>query len=98
MKLMTKKLAAELPKLYSQEHIKDPLVRVHYFNPGGVGDWYGIEFDGDQIFFGLCDIGFPELGYFSLGELQEYKSSSGLGIERDKFWVTKPLSEVQKDM
>lgn len=31
MKLMTKEVEASLPPLYSQEHTKDPVVKVKYF-------------------------------------------------------------------
>ena len=45
--------------------------------------------------FGLCDLGFPELGYVSLNELQGVRGPLGLGIERDLHWTTKPLAEVR---
>jgi len=99
MKLLTKGLQKQLPALYSQESVKDPLVRAHFFNPTGQGDWWiteGSQQDEDYIMFGLCDLGFPELGYVSMNELQEVKVPPfGLGIERDKFWMPKPLSEVR---
>jgi hypothetical protein len=39
---------------------------VKFFNPLGAGTWLATELgkDGDQL-FGLADLGFPELGYFS---------------------------------
>jgi len=37
---------------------------------------------------------FPELGYFSLSELQSVKGPLGLGIERDKFFGKHTLAEV----
>ena len=101
MKLLTKTLQKQLPALYSQESVKDPLVRAHFFNPSGQGDWWitegSVEGD-DYIMFGLCDLGmgFPELGYVSMSELQQVRVPPfGLGIERDKFWTRKPLSEVR---
>ena len=36
--------------------------------------------------FSTGDDEMAELGYFSLKELQELKSSFYLGVERDKFW------------
>jgi hypothetical protein len=36
----------------------------------------------DQL-FGLTDLGFPELGYWSLSEMQALRLPFGLGIERD---------------
>ena len=45
---------------------------------------YGQEID--FMFFGLCDLGmgFPEMGYVSLNELESVKLAFGLGIERDR--------------
>jgi len=40
--------------------------------------------------FGLCDLGFPELGYVSLDELE----SVGV-VERDLYWEPKSLCEVR---
>jgi len=99
MKLMTKALAAKLPALYSQEHVEDPLVVLHYFNPSGTGDWHIVEGearDGDYLFFGLCDLGEPELGYVVLSELEAVRGPFGLGIERDLHWTPKPLSAIRK--
>ena len=99
MQLLTKALERSLPPLYSQEDVPDPLVRAHFFNPSGAGDWWIIEgsHDGDDYrMFGLCDLGWPELGYVCLNELQDYPGRFGLGIERDRYWVPKPLSEVKE--
>ncbi len=40
--------------------------------------------DPDRL-FGLCDLGlgFPELGYVSLGELSRLRGPMGLTVERD---------------
>ena len=51
-----------------------PVVKI--FCPAGSATWllHGLEADGDTA-FGLCDLGmgFPELGYVSIGELQELR-------------------------
>jgi len=56
------------------------------------------EIDGklvdDIIFFGLVDGFCKELGYFSLNELKSVKGSFGLGIERDRHFSGKMLSDV----
>jgi len=101
MKLMTKALAAKLPRLYSGENDDDPLVVVHYFNPCGQGDWHIVEGepreDGDYLLFGLCNLGEPELGYVTLSELAGVRCPPfGLGIERDLHWTPKRLSEVMR--
>ena len=89
MKLMTKEIEAKLPKLYSQEKVKDPKIIVKFFHPMSSWTWYTIEGeeieDGDWRFFGLVDGHEKELGYFHLSQLEEVKVM-GLGIERDKFF------------
>jgi hypothetical protein len=97
MKLLTKTLQKQLPPLHSQEAVDDPIVRAHFFNPCGTGDWWITEGspEGDDFtMFGLCFIFEPELGYVSINELQAIRGPLGLGIERDRYWTPKPLSEV----
>ena len=87
-----------LPPLYSNEDKtpKATMVKVKFFNAGGHGTWYATEYDADsKMFFGWVDLGSPELGYFSLAELQSYSGPFGLGIERDMYFEPKPLSEVK---
>ncbi len=99
MKLLTKAVEKSLPALYSQEENPDPTVVVKFFHPVGAATWYITEgsWDGeDFIMFGLCDLGmgYPELGYVSLNELQSVRGPLGLGVERDLHWTPKPLSAV----
>lgn len=57
---------------------------VKFFNPLGAGVWLGTELDEDgDIMFGLADLGYPELGYWSLSEMQSVRLPFGVGIERD---------------
>ena len=63
-----------------QDHI--PIVK--FFNPFGAGVWLATELDEDgDIMFGLADIGYPELGSWSLNELRYIRLPFGMGIERD---------------
>ncbi len=63
-----------------QDHI--PVVK--FFNPFGAGVWLATELDEDgDIMFGLADIGYPELGSWSLNELRSIRLPFGMGIERD---------------
>lgn len=64
-----------------------PVVKL--FNPCGSGTWLLTEIDPDapDIAFGLCDIGYPELGSVSLSELASVRLPFGLGIERDRHWT-----------
>ncbi|ABA05377.1 conserved hypothetical protein [Nitrobacter winogradskyi Nb-255] len=57
---------------------------VKFFNPLGQGIWLASELDADgDTLFGLADLGFPELGSFSLEELASIVLPFGMGIERD---------------
>ena len=95
MKLMTKALEKDLPPLYSQEKVEDPLARVKFFHPLSHWTWYGIEYDQEKkLFFGLVYGDEPELGYFSLEELESIVVH-GLRIERDLCFDPIPLSEIK---
>jgi Protein of unknown function (DUF2958) len=99
MQLLTEELRKQLPPLYSQEHVKDPVVICKFFHPLSSMTWYATEGspEGDDfIFFGWVHSDFPELGYFSLNEMQEVKIME-LGIERDLHFISKNLSEVKKE-
>ena len=83
-----------LPPLGATEDEHDPLVRVKFFYPDFSWTWYGIEFDGKDLFFGLVD-GFEcELGYFRLSELMRAHGKMGLEIERDLYFTPTPLSKL----
>lgn len=110
MKLLPEALKKQLPSLYSQQNEQDPLVICKFYHPLSSMTWYAIEgspvdADGlydtskekvDFLFFGWVYSDFPELGYFSLNEMQKVKVM-GLGIERDLQFTSKRLSEVKKE-
>ena len=100
--LLPDTLAASIPDLYSQEGVKDPIVRVKFFCPYSSSRmvWYVTEFsteDGDSL-FGWADLGMGggELGYMSLEELANTQKNGLPLIERDCYWTPKPLSECIK--
>ena len=99
MKLLTEELKKQLPPLYSQEHEADPLVMCKFFHPLSFWTWYAYEGspegENDFLFFGWVYGDFPELGYFSLGELESV-NVMGLGIERDLHFTPMRLSEVKQ--
>lgn len=99
MKLLPDELRATLPKLYAQQHVKDPIVHVKFFTPDSQWTWYvteGEEDEGDFRFFGFV-VGFEEeWGYFLLSELEAAKGPLGLPIERDLYFKPRPFSEVQR--
>ena len=74
----------------------DPPPVIKLFNPIGAATWLATELadDGDAL-FGLADLGFgcPELGYFSLSEIERVRLPYGMLIERDiAFESPHPLS------
>ncbi len=97
MKLLTKELLSKLPALYSQENEKDPMVICKFFLPMTKWTWYASEFDGKDTFFGYVCGEYPELGYFSLSELEEAQGPYGLGVERDRFFEPVRLSTIRAE-
>ena len=96
--LMPKSISSRIPKLYSQDDVKDPVVWVKFFNAYGQGTWLITEYDGHDRMFGLADMGYPELGYISLKELQSMERAPGVQqIERDIRFRPVPLSQAVKE-
>ena len=97
MELLTKQLEKRFAEIGSQENDKNPIVVAKFFNASGAGYWYATEYNPEtKVFFGYVSI-FGDIndewGNFSLEELQNYKGSFGLGIERDTFCGEKRISE-----
>lgn len=91
MKLLNDELKNKIPKLYSCENIKNPIVQCKFYIPNNKWKWYVLEFDLEQgIFFGyVC--GFEkELGYFSLWDLEV------VGAIRDLEFKPQELSIVKR--
>lgn len=88
MKLMTKEIEKKLPKLYEMDGLPEEEIKVpvKFFNPTGRGTWYALEYDGEDILYGLAYLQVAELGYFSLRELRDVRVGFGLSIERDLHW------------
>ena len=86
MQLMTDDIKARLLANWRDEG-QDHKPVVKFFDPCGAATWLIIEMNAEDndILFGLCDLGmgFPELGYVRLSELEGVKGRLGLGIERD---------------
>lgn len=71
----------------AQEKPFDPVPVVKFFNPLGAATGLATELhsDGDTL-FGLADLGFgcPEMGVFSLIEIESVRLPYGMRIERDE--------------
>lgn len=94
-KLMTVALAKRLPPLGTYQTHDKALAQVKYFHPFSTWEWYGCEFDGQDILYGLVIGDFIEYGSFSLSELEGYLGRHGLPIERDLYFHPKPMKEVE---
>ena len=95
MMLLTNVLRRKLPPLYSQENEPDPLVVCKFFYPDFSWTWYAIEFDGEDLFYGLVAGFEKELGYFRLSELMENRGTLGCPIERDRYFEPCRLSALR---
>ena len=102
MELMTKEIEEQLPALYSQEHITDPICNLKFFTPDAGWTWYILEaekqVDNDFLFF--CKVISPivpegELGYVKLSELKNVRGSLGLPVERDLYFKPIPISQCK---
>ncbi|TPM34567.1 DUF2958 domain-containing protein [Mesorhizobium sp. B2-3-4] len=72
-----------------RERNADHVPVVKLFNPLGEGTWLATELDADgDAMFGLADLGYPELGSFSLLEMTSIRLPFGMGIERDILFAT----------
>jgi hypothetical protein len=105
MNLITEALREQLLAngRHSQQNTPfDPPPVVKLFTPDAGATWLLTEIDPDDHdhAFGLCDLGlgFPELGYVSLAELQSVRGRLGLPIERDlHFIATQAISVYARD-
>jgi hypothetical protein len=93
--LLDEETREKLPELYSQEEKGlDAIAQVKFFTPDSSWSWFGSEFDGEDLFFGLV-VGLEiELGYWSLRELEEVRGPLGLPIERDLYFEPQMLGEL----
>lgn len=99
MNLLTQEIRRILPPLYSQDGLGGKAVaRVKFFTPDSNWTFYAVEFDGQDIFFGLVEGHCKELGYFSLSELQRARGPLGLPVERDLYWQPKRLEEIAPEL
>ena len=97
MKLLPKNIKNKLPKLGEQDNKgSHTIIYTKFFTPWSNWTWYVAEFDGVDIFFGLVDGLFKELGYFTLSELESIEGPFGLKIERDLYFKPMTLNELMR--
>lgn len=96
MQLMTKPILQKLLQNGANRDMDHAPV-VKYFTPDASATWLISEVDPEDqdLLFGLCDLGlgFPELGYVRLSEIESIRGKLGLKVERDRYWEGKhPMS------
>jgi hypothetical protein len=92
---------ARIPRLYETEPtpLNDKIIHLHFIIGGC--DWFIVEHDGDDLFFGYAilnnDTNNAEWGYVSFSELKEI-SINGIEIdcELEEFWPPTPVSQIPK--
>ena len=94
--LLPEDILKRLPPLYATEEDEVLLAQVKFFYPDFSWIWYGIEFDGNDLFFGLVDGFEKELGYFRLSELMTNRGKFRLPIERDLYFKPTPISKLMR--
>lgn len=94
MRLLNQELRQSIPGLYSTEHEPDPRVRAKFFTPWSSWTWYVLEFDGEDLCFGLACGHEREMGYFSLSELESIRGPGGIRVEWDESFKPTPLSVI----
>ncbi len=94
MKLLTKEIRNRLPKIYTSQNDRNPVIHVKFFTPWSNWTWFVSEFDGKDRFFGLVEGFEREWGYFLLSELESICGPGGLRIERDPHFTPCRASEL----
>ena len=104
MKILTKDIRAKLIKnrelmadpSYDANGDTTPVVKL-FVCVGGNATWLLSDMEEGGLAFGLCDLGlgFPELGYVDVNELE---AELGWRLERDMHWTpTKSLREYANE-
>ena len=89
---MLKEKLTTLPALYSTDELKGDLPAVYVFTPGHSATWVLWEYSPENdMAFGLCDLGlgFPEMGYVSIAELETLSGRLSIPIEVDTSITTR---------
>ncbi len=96
----TQECLSKMPGLHETESIpvQQKLIHLHFFL--GESDWYAVEFDGEDVFFGFVilynDYQNAEWGYFSFFELKEICLLGYLEIDCEIDWHIKQACHVDK--
>lgn len=108
MKLLTKEIRKNLPRLKSQDGKGgDQIALVKFFHPMSNWTWYVSEGEpvknenGEEVdyyFFALVEGHYKEMGEVALSELESVRGPFGLRIERDLYWEPKTFREIAPEL
>ena len=96
MNILTHESVQNLPALYSQEDVDDPIVPCRFYHP--FSDWYWYPIEGnlqEGLFFGFVRGFEGELGYFSVAEFKDAEERTGVSFIVDLAFTPMKLSEVK---
>lgn len=97
MRLMTKDLRKKLPPLYDQDGKgEEAIAYARFFSPWSGWEWYATEFDGEDMFFGLVNGQYLELGYFRLSKLEGGRGI--ITVERDIHFTPKTIGKIKEEI
>jgi predicted RNA-binding Zn-ribbon protein involved in translation (DUF1610 family) len=91
---------ATIPQLYKTEDIplKQKLIHLHFFIGGS--DWYVMEFDGKDTFWGFVilngDYEMAEFGYINFDELKSIRVNGWQEIDYDMHWQIRTANQVKE--
>lgn len=92
-------IQGKIPGLYKTEETKipDKIAHIRLADTGSNWQWYVIEFDGNDICWGLVWGHEVEYGYFSLTEMEEINKSLPR-IQRDEGFKPSSVSAILQGM
>ena len=98
-KLMPADIRRQMPQLDSTEEVPtdEKILAVKFFSPYSDWTWYGVEFDGEDMFFGYVEGFEKEWGYFSLDELAKTQLGGMVpAVERDTSFRPTKFGDLNK--
>ena len=98
-KLMPAEIRGKIPKLDTTEEVPtdEKVLAVKFFSPYSDWTWYGVEFDGEDMFFGYVEGFEKEWGYFSLDELAKTQLGGMVpAVERDTSFRPTKFGDLNK--
>ena len=94
---LTESILEDFRTIWDQSETSNPIVVCKYFDPCSHWTRYATEYDEEtKIFFGFVRGIEQERWSFSLAELQGYKWTLGIGIERDIHFEKCTFSEMKE--